>query len=59
MGPSGAKYSATLIYQQFVSTFNWPRGSAIAAILLMITAAALALILGGATRRYRHLLRSH
>jgi putative spermidine/putrescine transport system permease protein len=59
MGPSGAKYSATLVYQQFVSTFNWPRGAAIAAILLVFTAAALALILGGATRHYRHLLRSH
>src|SRR5436305_1955864 len=41
MGPSGAKYSATLVYQQFVSVFDWPRGAAIAAILLVITAAAL------------------
>jgi putative spermidine/putrescine transport system permease protein len=59
MGPSGAKYSATLVYQQFVSTFDWPRGAAIAAVLLAITVLALALILGSANRRYRHLLRSN
>lgn len=58
MGPSGAKYSATLVYQQFVSVFDWPRGAAIAAVLLAITAAALLLVVGGANRRYRHLLRS-
>lgn len=59
MGPSGAKYSATLVYQQFVSVFDWPRGAAIAAVLLVITAFALVLVLGSANRRYRHLLRSH
>jgi putative spermidine/putrescine transport system permease protein len=59
MGPSGAKYSATLVYQQFVSVFDWPRGAAIAAVLLAITALALIVVLGGANRRYRHLLRSH
>jgi putative spermidine/putrescine transport system permease protein len=59
MGPSGAKYSATLVYQQFVSVFDWPRGAAIAAVLLVITAAALILVVGSANRRYRHLLRSH
>jgi putative spermidine/putrescine transport system permease protein len=59
MGPSGAKYSATLVYQQFVSVFDWPRGAAIAAVLLVITVAALVLVLGSANRRYRHLLRSH
>ena len=59
MGPSGAKYSATLVYQQFVSTFDWPRGAAIATVLLAITVAALALVLGLANRRYRHLLRSN
>jgi putative spermidine/putrescine transport system permease protein len=59
MGPSGAKYSATLVYQQFVSVFDWPRGAAIAAVLLAITAVALIVILGGANRRYRHLMRSH
>ena len=48
MGPSGAKYAATLIYQQFVSLFDWPRGAAIAAILLVVTAAPL-------VRRARHL----
>jgi ABC-type spermidine/putrescine transport system permease subunit I len=58
MGPSGAKYSATLVYQQFVAVFDWPRGSAIATILLTITALALVLILGVANRRYRHLMRS-
>jgi putative spermidine/putrescine transport system permease protein len=59
MGPSGAKYSATLVYQQFMASFDWPRGAAIAAILLAITAFALVLFLGGANRRYRHLMRSH
>lgn len=59
MGPSGAKYSATLVYQQFISVFDWPRGAAIAAILLAITALALILVVGGVNRRYRHLLRSH
>jgi putative spermidine/putrescine transport system permease protein len=59
MGPSGAKYSATLVYQQFVSVFDWPRGAALAAVLLAITALALVLILGSANRRYRHLMRSH
>jgi putative spermidine/putrescine transport system permease protein len=59
MGPSGAKYSATLVYQQFISAFDWPRGAAIAAVLLVITVAALVLVVGGANRRYRHLLRSH
>jgi len=58
MGPSGAKYSATLVYQQFVSTFNWPRGAAIAAVLLAVTAIAILLALGIANRRYRHLMRS-
>jgi putative spermidine/putrescine transport system permease protein len=59
MGPSGAKYSATLVYQQFMASFDWPRGAAIAAILLAITALALVLFLGGANRRYQHLMRSH
>jgi putative spermidine/putrescine transport system permease protein len=59
MGPSGAKYSATLVYQQFVSVFDWPRGAAIAAVLLVITAAALILVVGSANRRYRHLLRGY
>jgi putative spermidine/putrescine transport system permease protein len=59
MGPSGAKYSAVLVYQQFVSVFDWPRGAAVAVVLLVITAFALVLVLGSADRRYRHLLRSH
>jgi putative spermidine/putrescine transport system permease protein len=59
MGPSGAKYSATLVYQQFISVFDWPRGAAIAAVLLVITAMALVVMVGSANRRYRHLLRSH
>lgn len=58
MGPSGAKYSATLVYQQFVSTFNWPRGAAIAAVLLAVTGLTIVIVLGGANRRYRHLMRS-
>lgn len=58
MGPSGAKYSATLVYQQFLATFNWPRGAAIAGVLLVLTAALLLAVLGFANRRYRHLLRA-
>jgi putative spermidine/putrescine transport system permease protein len=57
MGPSGAQYAATLVYQQFVSTFDWPRGATIAALLLLITLAALLTILAGANRRYARLLR--
>jgi putative spermidine/putrescine transport system permease protein len=59
MGPSGAKYSATLVFQQFSVLFDWPRGSAIATLLLAITAIAIVLILGGTNRRYRHLMRSN
>lgn len=59
MGPSGAKYSATLVYQQFVSAFDWPRGAAIAAVLLAITIFTLLFILGIASRRFAHLTRSH
>ncbi len=57
MGPSGAKYAATLLYQQFVSMFNWPRGAALAAILLAFTALSLVLVFGALGRRYRHLVR--
>jgi putative spermidine/putrescine transport system permease protein len=57
MGPSGAKYAATLLYQQFVSMFNWPRGAALATILLVFTIAAIALVFGAIGRRYRHILR--
>lgn len=57
MGPSGAKYSATLLYQQFVSVFDWPRGAAIAGVLLIITLVALLTVLGLVNRRYGRLLR--
>lgn len=56
MGPSGANYSATLVYQQFLSAFNWPRGAALSGVLLAITAGALLLVLGWANRRWRRLL---
>jgi putative spermidine/putrescine transport system permease protein len=59
MGPSGAKYAATLIYQQFISAFDWPRGSAVAAVLLSVTVLALVTALTGINRYYRHVLRSH
>ena len=59
MGPSGAKYAATLIYQQFMSTFDWPRGAAIATILLVVTAMTVVLGLGVVGRRYRHLMQAH
>jgi putative spermidine/putrescine transport system permease protein len=58
MGPSGAKYAATLIYQQFISAFDWPRGAAVAGVLLLITAVSLGAALGGINHHYRHLLRS-
>jgi putative spermidine/putrescine transport system permease protein len=57
MGPSGAKYSSTLVYQQFVSTFDWPRGAAIAMVLLMITAGVLVALLALLNRLYGHVLR--
>lgn len=45
MGPSGAKYAAILIYQQFVSAFNWPRGTSIAMVLFAVTTAVLVVFL--------------
>ena len=38
MGPSGARYAPVIVYQQFISAFNWPRGTAIASVLLIVTA---------------------
>jgi putative spermidine/putrescine transport system permease protein len=51
MGPSGARYAPVVVYQQFISAFNWPRGTAVATVLLLVTLAALALFLGRANRR--------
>lgn len=36
LGASGPNFITTLIYQQFVSLFNWPMGAAIAAMLLVV-----------------------
>lgn len=58
MGPSGARYAAILIYQQFVSVFDWPRGATIAALLLLATLAVVLTALAVLNRRYGHLLRS-
>ena len=57
MGPSGARYAAILIYQQFVSVFDWPRGATIAALLLLATLAVVLAALAVLNRRYNHLLR--
>ena len=54
MGPSGSRYAPIVVYQQFISAFNWPRGTAVATVLLVITAAALMLFLGRANRRPRN-----
>ena len=58
MGPSGAKYAPIVVYQQFISAFNWPRGAAIATVLLVITALALMLFLQVLNRRHAHLMRA-
>lgn len=57
MGPSGANYATTLIYQQFISTLNWPRGATIAVVLLIITAATLIGLLGFINKRFSRALR--
>jgi len=36
LGASGPNFITTLIFQQFVSLFNWPLGAAIAAMLLVV-----------------------
>lgn len=37
LGPSGANFITTLIYQQFVTLFDWPTGSALAVILFIMS----------------------
>jgi putative spermidine/putrescine transport system permease protein len=58
MGPSGARYAPVIVYQQFISAFNWPRGTAVATVLLAITAVALVLFLTVLNRRHAHLMRA-
>jgi len=50
MGGSGAKVLTTLIYQQFVVSFNWPLG-AVTAIILLILSLGLVVIFNVATSR--------
>jgi len=57
MGPSGARYAPVLVYQQFLSAFNWPRGTAIATVLLVITGIAVTVFLALLNRRHAHLMR--
>jgi putative spermidine/putrescine transport system permease protein len=58
MGPSGARYAPIIVYQQFISAFNWPRGTAVATVLLIITALAVTLFLTLLNRRHAHLMRA-
>jgi putative spermidine/putrescine transport system permease protein len=58
MGPSGARYAPVIVYQQFISAFNWPRGTAIASVLLVITALAVTAFLALLNRRHAHLMRA-
>jgi putative spermidine/putrescine transport system permease protein len=58
MGPSGARYAPIIVYQQFISAFNWPRGTAVATVLLVITALAVTLFLAVLNRRHAHLMRA-
>jgi putative spermidine/putrescine transport system permease protein len=57
MGGSNAGMLTTLIYQQFVVTYNWHLGAALVAVLLATSLILVGLLLYGAgrrTRRWRH-----
>jgi putative spermidine/putrescine transport system permease protein len=51
MGGTGTRVLTTLIYQQFVMAFNWPFGSAIAAVLLLVAVGIIFLYLRVMSRR--------
>lgn len=53
MGGSDAGMLTTLIYQQFVVTYNWHFGAALVAVLLGTSLAALVLVLAESARRTR------
>lgn len=50
MGGSGAKVLTTLIYQQFVVSFNWPLGAVAAVILLILSLGVVAIFTFAVTR---------
>ena len=53
MGGSGARVLTTLIYNQFVTVFNWPTGAAIAALLLVLCLGVAYVIARGASGAVR------
>ena len=57
MGGSGAKVLTTLIYQQFVVSFNWPLGAVGAALLLILSIGVVAIFTVVTNRATRPSLR--
>jgi len=53
MGGADSGMMTTLIYQQFVVTFNWQFGAALVAVLLATSLSAVALLIFETTRRTR------
>ena len=43
LGPSGPNFITTLIYQHFVTLFDWPTGSALAVVLFIMSMTVIAL----------------
>jgi putative spermidine/putrescine transport system permease protein len=43
LGPSGPNFITTLIYQHFVTLFDWPTGSALAVVLFLLSMTIIAL----------------
>jgi putative spermidine/putrescine transport system permease protein len=53
MGGADSGMMTTLIYQQFVVTFNWQFGAALVAVLLATSLGMVGLLIFEATRRTR------
>ena len=53
MGGSGARVLTTLIYNQFVTVFDWPTGAAVAALLLALCLGVTYVIVRGASGAVR------
>jgi putative spermidine/putrescine transport system permease protein len=53
MGGSGSRVLTTLIYNQFVTVFDWPTGAAIAALLLLLSLGVAYAIMRAATGAVR------
>ena len=58
MGGSGTRVLTTLIYQQFVTVFNWPFGAAVAAVLLAVALGIIFIYLRALARRGGGLLQA-